>query len=103
MPARIITPPCARYQSECRLTFSRIASRMTWAAASSDMAMIRLPQLTFPNQRVHDANGTYAATSFTCRPTDIILFGAIATPQSREQSVTDPRREWGACIGRHPD
>jgi hypothetical protein len=34
-----------RYQSECRLTVSRIASRITWAAASSDMDMGGLPQM----------------------------------------------------------
>src|SRR5215831_17935316 len=44
MPARIIRPPCTRYQSECRLTFSRIASRMAWAAASSDMVIVCLHQ-----------------------------------------------------------
>src|SRR5262249_38730909 len=42
MPARIIRPPCTRYQSECRLTVWRIASRIAWAAASSDMVMVRL-------------------------------------------------------------
>src|SRR5262249_44143637 len=48
MPARIIRAPCTRYQSECRLTFSRIASRMTWAAASSDMVMVRLHLTNVP-------------------------------------------------------
>src|SRR5262245_55612247 len=42
MPARIIRPPCTRYQSECRLTVSRMASRITWAATSSGMVMVRL-------------------------------------------------------------
>src|SRR5262245_27942460 len=42
MPASIIRPPCTRYQSECRLTDWRIASRIAWAAASSDMVMVRL-------------------------------------------------------------
>src|SRR5262249_3968263 len=42
MPARTITPPCMRYHSECRLTVSRIASRMTWAAASTAMVMLCL-------------------------------------------------------------
>jgi hypothetical protein len=38
-----------RYQSECRLTVSRIASRITWAAASSDMDMGGLPQMIDSN------------------------------------------------------
>src|SRR5262245_22820196 len=42
MPARITRPPCTRYQSECRLTVSRMASRITWAATSSGMVMVRL-------------------------------------------------------------
>src|SRR5215813_7586575 len=37
MPARIMSPLCTRYQNECRFIFSRIASRMTWAAASTDI------------------------------------------------------------------
>src|SRR5215470_9126108 len=37
MPARIIRPLCKRYQGECRFIFSRIASRMTWAAASTEI------------------------------------------------------------------
>src|SRR5262249_16683745 len=47
MPARIIRPPCTRYQSECRLTDWRIASRIAWAAASSDMVMVRLHRPAF--------------------------------------------------------
>src|SRR5262244_3057897 len=44
MPARIIRPPCTRYQSEYRLTVLRISSRITCAAASSDIIdMIYLP------------------------------------------------------------
>src|SRR5262245_9208096 len=42
MPARIIRPPCTRYQSECRLTVSRMASRITRAATSSGMVMVCL-------------------------------------------------------------
>src|SRR6478752_2400210 len=39
MPARIIRPLCIRYQCECRFIFSRIASRITWAADSTDIDM----------------------------------------------------------------
>src|SRR5215510_13490012 len=46
MPARIIRPPCTRYQSECRLTVWRIVSGIAWAAASSDMVMVRLHRPT---------------------------------------------------------
>ena len=35
--AKTITPPCIRYQNECRFTFSRIASRITWEAVSTDI------------------------------------------------------------------
>src|SRR6476619_4213824 len=38
-PARIINPLCKRYQCECRFIFSRIASRITWAADSTDIDM----------------------------------------------------------------
>ena len=37
IPPNIIRTLCRRYQNECRLTFSRIASRITWEAVSTDI------------------------------------------------------------------
>src|SRR5262249_24560338 len=37
IPARIIRPLCTMYQNECRFIFSRMASRITWEAASTDI------------------------------------------------------------------
>jgi hypothetical protein len=37
MPAKIIKPLCMMYQNECCFTLSRIASRITWEAASTEI------------------------------------------------------------------
>src|SRR4249919_3978482 len=55
IPAKIIRTLCRIYQNECRLTFSRIASRMTWEAASTDIGDIDMANhhiiIALPRQR----------------------------------------------------
>src|SRR5437016_3892561 len=73
IPARIIRPPCTKYQSECRLTFSRMASRMTWAAASSDIVMVLLHPPMLLSTTLVQENSKISSAAELCESKVLIL------------------------------
>src|SRR5262249_44708332 len=116
MQARIIRPPVTRYQSECRLTVWRIASRIAWAAASSDMVMVRLHSTNvhqkIPKKRicrsghldktdddgVRWCNDETTVLGFLCRPAlkaDIEEIAALDGEPFSYQARDDVRRVAG--------